>query len=142
MTPEILLLLFIVAVMIVLFIGNFLPVDLTAVSGLCVLIVLGYISPERAFNGFSSPAVVTMLCMFFLGAALRSTGVAEVTAPKARGLVGDTEFWNLIAVMLMAATLSAFMNNIAATAVLLPAVVSIGHQAHLLQSGQLARSCL
>ena len=70
MTPEIAFLFAILGGMVYLFLTEKLPVDLTAFLGLVILTLSGYLSPSEAFTGFSSPAVITMLSVFIVGAAL------------------------------------------------------------------------
>ena len=65
---------------VVLFLTEKLPVELTAFAGLATLALTGYVSPEEAFLGFSSPAVITMLSVFFVSSALLHTGVADGAA--------------------------------------------------------------
>lgn len=129
MTWEIGFLFALLAVMVVLFLTEKLPVDLTAFAGLVVLVFAGYVHPEEAFEGFSSPAVITMLSVFFVSAALQYTGVAGAMGARIHRWVGSREVPLIIAIMLVAGVLSAFMNNIAAAAVLMPAIVSLGRQA-------------
>ena len=129
MTLEIGLLFLLIAVMVVLFLTEKLPVDLTAFAGLVVLVFAGYVKPNEAFTGFSSPAVITMLSVFFVSAALQYTGVASAVGARIHRVVGSREIPLMIAIMLVAGVLSAFMNNIAAAAVLMPAVASLARQA-------------
>ncbi len=128
MTLEIGFLFALLAAMIVLFITEKWSVDLVGFAGLLVLILAGYIKPEEAFTGFSSPAVITMLSVLFLSAALQTTGVARALADRIRQVVGPREVPLIITIMLVAGVLSAFMNNIAAVAVLMPAVMSLGRR--------------
>ena len=129
MTLEIGLLFLLIAVMVVLFLTEKLPVDLTAFAGLVVLVFAGYVKPSEAFAGFSSPAVITMFSVFFVSAALQYTGVASAVGARIHKVVGSREVPLIIAIMMVAGVLSAFMNNIAATAVLMPAVASLSRQA-------------
>ncbi len=131
MTFEIGFLFALLAVMVWLFLTEKLPVDLTAFLGLTILILAGYLTPEEAFTGFASPAVITMLAIFIVGAALLETGVADSVGGKVHAIVGGKEVPLIITIMLVAGILSAFMNNIAAAAVLMPAVASIAHRAGL-----------
>jgi di/tricarboxylate transporter len=119
------------AVMVYLFMTEKIPVDLTAFSGLVILVFAGYLKPEQAFTGFASSAVITMLSVFIVGAALLYTGVADVVGQRVHSWVGNRETLLLITIMIVAAFLSAFMNNIAAVAVLMPAVASIARQAKI-----------
>lgn len=125
MTLEIGFLLVVLAGMIVLFLTEKLPIDLTAFSGLVILIFTGYITPDQAFTGFASSAVITMLAIFIVSGALMNAGVADVAASLIHRFVGGREIPLLVTIMLTAGILSAFMNNIAATAVLMPAVASL-----------------
>jgi di/tricarboxylate transporter len=129
MTLEIGFLFVLLAVMVVLFLTEKLPVDLTAFAGLVVLVFAGYVEPEEAFAGFSSPAVITMLSVFFVSAALQYTGVARALGARIHGVMGSREIPLISAIMLVGGLLSAFMNNIAAAAVLMPAVASLSRQA-------------
>jgi di/tricarboxylate transporter len=131
MTPQIAFLLAVLAVMVWLFLTEKLPVDLTAFAGLVVLIFTGYVSPSQAFEGFASSAVITMLAIFIVSAALLHTGLAETVADRIHAVVGGREVPLIVALMLIAGVLSAFMNNIAATAVLMPAVAALATRARI-----------
>lgn len=134
MTFEIGFLFALLAVMVYLFLTEKLPVDLTAFLGLTILIFTGYLTPAEAFTGFSSPAVITMMSVFIVGAALLETGVADIIGGRIHSLVGDSETRLIVVLMVTAGVLSAFMNNIAATAVLMPAVSTIARHAGLAPS--------
>ena len=69
MTFEIGFLLAVLAAMVYLFLTEKLPVDLTAFLGLVILIFAGYVPADKAFDGFASSAVNTMLAIFILRAA-------------------------------------------------------------------------
>ena len=114
-----------------LFITERVSVDLVALCGLMFITLLGYVTPQQAFSGFSSPAIVTMISMFFIGGALKRTGVAGMVARFICKQAGTNEAALVAAVMLLAAFLSAGMNNVAATAVLLPAVIAVGNQSNV-----------
>ena len=131
MTWEIAFLILLLVVMAYLFLTAKLPVDLTAFLGLTVLILGGYVGPTEAFTGFASPAVITMLGIFVISAALLYTGIADMVASKVYTLVGGKEIPLIITLMLVSGVLSAFMNNIAATAVLMPAVAGIARRSGL-----------
>ena len=124
-------LLAVLAAMVVLFLTEKLPIDLTAFLGLTLLIFTGYVAVDQAFTGFASSAVITMLSIFIVSAGLMQTGVADLVGGAIHRFVGSRETPLMIAVMLVAGVLSMFMNNIAATAVLMPAVASLGRRAHL-----------
>ncbi len=134
MTLEIGFLLFLLAVMAALFLTEKIAVDLTAFSGLLVLIFGGYLTAQEAFSGFASSAVITMLSIFIVSAALLNTGVADEVGRRIHTLVGGREVPLVVVLMAVGGGLSAFMNNIAATAVLMPAVSSIARRSGLAPS--------
>jgi len=129
MTWEIGLLFVLLGGMAFFFFTEKLPVDLTAFIGLSVLILAGFVTPKEAFLGFSSSAVITMLAIFFVSGAMLHTGLADIVGARIHKTVGNQEVPLIIALMLVAGVLSAFMNNVAATAVLLPAVASLAKKA-------------
>ncbi len=102
--------------------------DLVALGLLLVLLLTGLLRVEEAFTGFASPAVITVICMFMLSGAMVRTGVADALAAAVmrsglRGRAGLT-----FGVMLLVGSMSAFMNNIAAVAILLPSVFAIAQR--------------
>ena len=70
----------VVIVMVVMFVTERIPVDVTAMGVVVVLMLGGYVTAAEAFSGFSSPVVVVMVCTLFVAAALRATGVSDVVA--------------------------------------------------------------
>ncbi|MDA2934901.1 SLC13 family permease [Acidobacteria bacterium AH-259-D05] len=129
MTLEIGFLLFLLMGMVYLFLTEKLPIDLTAFLGLVILILTGYLTAEEAFTGFASSAVITMLGVFIVSGALLNTGIADLIGGRIHALVGSHEIPLIVTIMFVSGALSAFMNNIAATAVLMPAVASIARRA-------------
>ena len=134
MTVEIAVLLVVLVGMAILFFTEKLPIELTAFIGLVILTLGGYVTPSEAFTGFASPAVITMLSIFFVSGALLHTGVADVVGGKVHKIIGSREILLVIAIMVVAGVLSAFMNNVAAVAVLLPAVASISRKTRIAPS--------
>ncbi len=112
----------------VLLIGNWLRPDLVALLVLVTLGVSGLVSPQAALAGFSGSAVVTILAVSIIAESLRQTGVAYRLGQQMKRLAGGGEIRLIVVVMLSGATLSLFMNNIAAMAVLLPATLGLARQ--------------
>ncbi len=131
MTWEIAWLLCLLAGMLYLILTEKIPVDLTAFLVLALLVLTGLLSPAEAFTGFSSPTVITMIGSFMISTALRRTGIAEQFGGKVYTLIGNREALLILTVMLASGALSAFMNNIAAAAVFMPAVAGIARRANL-----------
>jgi di/tricarboxylate transporter len=106
-----------------------LRVDLIALLVLLTLILTGLVSPQAAFNGFANPAVITVWAVYIVSGGLFKTGIADILGERIIRLAGSSEPRLIAVIMLTCGLISAFMNNIGATAVLLPAVVGISRQA-------------
>lgn len=127
-TPDIALVLAILALAVILFVTERLSVDLVALLVLGSLALTGLVTPVEALSGFSSPAVVTVWAMFVISGALSRTGVANVVGHQILRLAGSGEGQLTAVIMLTAGVLSAFMNNVGVVALLLPVVMDIARR--------------
>jgi di/tricarboxylate transporter len=128
LTPEILLVLGILLASVVLFAWERFSPDVIALLVLMTLAVTGLVTTDELFTGFSSPAVVTVWAVYIISDGLFKTGIADFLGAQILNLAGQDERRLIAVVMLIAGLLSAFMNNVGATAVLLPAVVNVCHK--------------
>lgn len=134
MTIQMLCLLLIIGGMIALFLSEKLPLEVTAACGLLFLVEAGFLSPEDAFRGFSSPVVITLMSSFCLAAALAATGITDRLAAVICRFAGGHEWRAVVFLMLIAAGFSAFMNNVAAAVLLLPTVAVISEHTRIAPS--------
>jgi di/tricarboxylate transporter len=106
-----------------------LAVDLTAMFVAIALIATRVLTPEQGLSGFGNPATVTVASMFVLSAGLSRTGALNgVTAVLTR--VGKRFPWiAILLTMLVAGAASAFVNNTAVVAILMPATLEVGRVA-------------
>ncbi len=102
--------------------------DLVALLVIVVLGVTGVLTAQETFSGFSRSAVITITAIFILAEGLQRTGVTDQVGKLLVRVAGRKEGWLAAGVMLAGAFLSLFMNNIAAAAVLLPAVSGAAHK--------------
>jgi di/tricarboxylate transporter len=86
------------------------------------------VTPTEALSGFSSPAVVTVWAVFILSGGLSRTGVANMVGRQILRLGGRNEVRLLVVIMVVAGVMSAFMNNVAVSALLLPVVINISRR--------------
>src|SRR5436309_8931597 len=119
----------ILAAALILFLTDKLPADLVALLVVVALGVTGVLTPTEAFSGFSRSAVITIIAIFVLTEALQRTGVTDQVGNVLLKVGGQGEARLVMIVMVAGAFLSLFMNNIAAAAVLLPAVSGASHRA-------------
>jgi di/tricarboxylate transporter len=118
----------IIAVGIFLFVRETFTIDVTAILIMTLFIVAGVLAPEEGFAGFTNPATITVACMFVLSFGLFRSGVLD---PLIRLLIrlGRWHFLAaLIALMVFAATLSAFINDTAVVALLMPATMRLAER--------------
>ena len=128
MTIEIAMVLAILAGAVIFFVTEWLRMDLVALLVLLILTLTGLVTPTQAFYGFSSPAVLTVGAVFVVSNGLFKTGVANAIGDRILKLAGASEVRLIAAIMASVGLMSSVMNNIGATAVLLPAVISIARQ--------------
>ena len=125
MTLEIGLTLGIVGVALALFIWNKLRLDVVALIVLALLLVLGLVTPTEAVQGFSNEATVTVALMLVLSAGLLRTGFVDVLGGRIAKLAKGDEFRLLVLILAVVVPLSAFINNTAAVAILLPMIIGL-----------------
>ncbi len=125
---EIALVLIILCVAIVLFATEWVRMDLVALMVLLTLALTGLVTVEQAFSGFSNPAVITVAAVFVISAALTNTGALAPVGDKLVQFAGGSEKRMIVAIMLTSAFFSSFINNIGATAVLMPVVISMAQR--------------
>ncbi len=131
MTLEIALVLGILTVSLILFISEVIRMDLVALLVLGALAVTGLVSPNEAFAGFSNSAVITVWAMFILSEGLTRTGIANIIGNQVMRIAGKREVTMIIVIMVTAAVLSAFMNNIGVAALMLPVVVDVARRTNI-----------
>jgi len=135
-TPEVKCLL-LLAIVAVLFVTEIIPLAVTAVLASLACWLLGLIELNQVFVGFSDPTVILFGGMFVIGAAMFYTGLAQAIGTRIVRLCGSGENSLMFGVMLIAATMSAFLSNTGTTACLIPVLVAICHKAKLSASRQL-----
>ncbi len=128
MTTEIALTLAIIIGALIIFGTEKLRVDVVALLVLLTVALAGLIGPKEVFAGFSNSAVITVWAVYIVSGGLFKTGVADILGKFIYKLSGNSEIKLIAVIMLTCGLMSAFMNNVGATAMLLPAVVSVAKQ--------------
>lgn len=125
MTLAIGLVLAVLVLAIVLFATEAARVDIIALGILLILPWLGLITAREAFGGFASRAVVSMGAVMVMGAGVDRSGLTRGLTKPVLKWAGDSHNRLLSAIMASVGVLSAFMQNIGAAALFLPAVTRI-----------------
>ena len=131
MTPEIAIVLGVITLMFILFVMELFPLDVTALSILAVVLVLGYISPEEAISGFANPAVITIALLFVLSHALQKSGILEYMVIHLNKLTERSRFLGLFVFLISVALASAFVNNTAIVAIFIPLTIRLAQKYNL-----------
>jgi di/tricarboxylate transporter len=118
-------------VAIILFATEKLRVDLVALLVLLAVSITGLVSKEDVFLGFANPAVITIWAVYIVSGGLFKTGVADRLGSFILRLSGSGEARLIAVIMLTCGVMSAFMNNVGAVAVLMPAVIGISKKTNI-----------
>jgi len=106
--------------MFVLFLREVYPVEVVALSGAGLMLVLGIVPAPAALAVFSNTAPWTIAGMFLIVGALVRTGALEVVSQRAALHAKDRPVLTLAALTLTVLLLSAFVNNTPIVVVMIP----------------------
>ena len=101
--------------------------DIVAMSALLICVVAGLVPEREAFSGFGHPAVITVAAVLVLGYGLQISGAMNALAKRfIPTSTGPT--LGILALITLAALLSAFMNNVGALALLMPVAIQMAEK--------------
>jgi di/tricarboxylate transporter len=123
-TLDIALVLALAAGSVILFVSERFRVDLVALILMCSLMLLGLVDPVSGVAGFSNPATLTVGAMFVLSQGLQFTGALKPVGRWLVRLMEKSVARAEISLMVVTGSLSAFINNTAAVAILLPVILA------------------
>ena len=119
---------------VILFVTEWLTVDLIAMLIVVSLVVTGVISPAEGLEGFSNGATLTVAFMFVLSAGLLKTGALQVVAASMSERFRRRPRYATLLLMLVVALVSAFINNTPVVAVFIPIISRIAASAKIAPS--------
>lgn len=108
--------------------------DMVALGALLVCVFIGLVPGREAFAGFGHPAVITVACVLILGHGLQISGAVDVLAKRVLPTTVGPSL-SILALIGLAALLSAFMNNVGALALLMPIAIQLAAK-HDLPAGK------
>ncbi|MFN5579672.1 MAG: SLC13 family permease, partial [Akkermansiaceae bacterium] len=134
MTQEIALTLIVIGLTLVAFMREWAPPDVLALTILCLLVALGLVGMDSMAKVFSNEAPLTIAALFVIGGALEKSGavnqIGRLLEKKNNGGVRTSIF----AFSLVATFFSAWMNNTAIVAILMPAVLGFARSKNIAAS--------
>jgi di/tricarboxylate transporter len=113
----------IVALALVLFWTEWVPVEVTSIAVVFLLAASRVLTPEEAFSGFANETVIFIFALLAMTQGLAATGVVRMVAERLTlvGRLGPRAF--LVGTMIVVAAFSAFVSNTVTTAAFLPVVM-------------------
>ena len=125
MTWEIILVFIIIGAVIVLFAFDIFPMDKISFCIIAAVLLTGLVSPEEAVSGFSNKAVITILCLMILAIGLEENGAISWLANGLKVLKNWPAIFGMIAIMMVAGGISAFVSSTAVVIVFIKIVAEL-----------------
>ena len=137
MTPDIAIIISLLALGFILFVTEIFSIDITAMILLSILFLFGYLTPEQAISGFSNPAVLTIAFLFILSHALQKTGVLEYLVIRINKIADRSRLLGRAVYLFTIGLASALVNNTAIVAIFMPVTIRLAHKYKLSPSKML-----
>ncbi len=112
----------------VLWVTEWLPLDLVALCIPLMLVFAGVLSPADATSGFASTALITVGAILVVSGGLTKTGVITYVGNKIIQYSRGDERRLLLVVMVTMAVFSGFINNTAVVAMFLPIMLGVAQK--------------
>jgi di/tricarboxylate transporter len=127
-TPDIIIVLGILLIVILLFIKEWVRVDVVGLMVMVALPLTGVIDAREAISGLGSNAVVSIIAVIIIGAGLDKTGVMNVLSQHIIRMAGKSQTRIMVLIAGSVALISSFMQNIGAVSLFLPVTTRISKQ--------------
>jgi di/tricarboxylate transporter len=127
MTRDQILTLVILGGIILLFLSNRARYDLVGLLGLLVAVLAGIVPANEAFSGFANPVLALIAAALVVSAAIGQSGAIEILLRWLQPVLRPPELQVGVLVACVA-ILSAFMKNIGALAIFLPAAIQVARR--------------
>ncbi len=127
-TPDMIKVFVLLFSAILIFVFDWLRVDIVGILIMILLPLTGVLTAEEATAGLSSNAVVSIIAVMIIGAGLNRTGVMDVLAKRIIKVAGKNETRIMVVISATVSFISSFMQNIGAAALFLPAVSRISRE--------------
>lgn len=115
----------IILVGVFLFVRDYFSIDTTSILIMAMFIVAGILSPEEGFSGFNHPATITLGCIFVVSGGIFNSGILDGLSYKIIKLAKIHYSVALIVFCTISGLFSAFVNDTAVVALLLPIALTV-----------------
>jgi di/tricarboxylate transporter len=121
----------IIMVAVILFITEWLSVDVIGLVIISLFMVSGVLTPTEAVKGFSNNATVTIAAMFALSAAILKTGQLGAIGYYLSKVLMKSKTKGILLIMILTGVISAFINNTPVVAVFIPIILAASAKAKI-----------
>ncbi|MBG0776572.1 MAG: SLC13 family permease [Desulfovibrionaceae bacterium] len=130
-TLEIAIVLGLVGATVLLFLLDWIRVDVVAILIMVLLPLIGILHGREAFAGLSSNAVVSIIAVVIMGRGLDHAGVINRLVKPLMALAGTSRRRIIVLLSATVGVISSFMQNVGAAALFLPAIRRLGRHAEI-----------
>ncbi|MES2475191.1 MAG: SLC13 family permease [Verrucomicrobiota bacterium] len=134
MTLEIALTLLVILITLVAFIREWAAPDVIALSILCLVVALGLVDASEMTLVFKNEAPITIAALFVIGGALEKSGAVDHIGRLLRDRLSGNIRWAILSFALLSAFFSAWMNNTAIVAIMLPVTLGFARSKNIAAS--------
>ncbi len=112
---------------IILFVTELIPIDVTGLMVAVTLMLFGIVTPQEGLSGFSNVGTISVFALLALSIGLESTGAVNYLVNRIESRTIRGEASTITGISLMVGFCSAFLNNTAIVAIMLPVAVRLSN---------------
>ncbi|MDO7172102.1 SLC13 family permease [Mariniflexile sp. AS56] len=121
----------IILVGVFLFVKDYFSIDTTSILIMALFIVAGVLNPEEGFSGFNHPATLTLGCIFVVSGGVFNSGVLNGLSDHIIKLAKIHYVVALSVFCIITAVFSAFINDTAVVALMLPIALTVCRETNI-----------
>ncbi len=134
MNVQIALTLLVILITLLAFIREWAAPDVIALSVLCLVVGLGLVDSVKMMNVFKNEAPLTIAALFIIGGSLEKSGAVDHIGRALRDRLSGNTRLAILAFSVITAFFSAWMNNTAIVAIMLPVTLGFARSKNIAAS--------
>jgi len=134
MNVQIALTLLVILITLIAFIREWAAPDVIALSVLCLVVGLGLVDSVKMMNVFKNEAPLTIAALFIIGGSLEKSGAVDHIGRALRDRLSGNTRLAILAFSVITAFFSAWMNNTAIVAIMLPVTLGFARSKNIAAS--------
>lgn len=134
MTFEIGLTLFVILITLIAFVREWAAPDVIALSVLCLVVALGLVDMDQMTGVFKNEAPLTIAALFVIGGCLEKSGAVDQIGRMLRDRLSGNTRTAILSFSIITAFFSAWMNNTAVVAIMLPVTLGFARSKNIAAS--------